>query len=85
MQASQKDAFWRAVKSWDQALRAFDQADDDSLTYTIYQLQAAEEQVSIILRQARRASAAATNPSGQPSPAGTSLVTAEASDRASTC
>jgi hypothetical protein len=45
--------FHRAVADWQDAIDQFRAADEISLDYTIYQLQAAEERVAMILRQAR--------------------------------
>lgn len=45
--------FQQAVHAWEQAWRQFEQADAEALDYTVYQLQAAEEKMAMIWRQAR--------------------------------
>ena len=50
-----KAEFRQAVKEWQEALRQFHQAEEETLDYSVYQLQAAEEKMAMILRQARAA------------------------------
>lgn len=45
--------FRSALRAWNQAWDQFNQADDETMNYTIYLLQAAEERVSLLIRQAR--------------------------------
>lgn len=50
-----KAEFRQAVKEWQEALHQFHQAEEETLDYSVYQLQAAEEKMAMILRQARAA------------------------------
>ncbi|MCL4522269.1 MAG: hypothetical protein M1415_11960 [Firmicutes bacterium] len=47
--------FQQAVKAWNEAWAQFNQADEDTLNYAIYQLQAAEEKMAMLLRESRNA------------------------------
>lgn len=55
MRLDLKAEFRQAVKEWQEALRQFHQAEEETLDYSVYRLQAAEEKMAMILRQARAA------------------------------
>lgn len=50
-----KQSFDRALDEWRAAEEAFQQADPDFCDYHIYRLQAAEEKLGLIIRQAKSA------------------------------